>query len=49
LLLARVYVGQGDVAQAKQAAQTAVEHLAATVDTDHPLLIAARELTLSTT
>jgi tetratricopeptide (TPR) repeat protein len=49
LLLARIYVGEGDVAQAKQAAQTAVEHLAATVDTDHPSLAAARELTLSTT
>jgi len=49
LLLARIYVGQGNVAQAKQAAQTAVEHLAATVDTDHPSLTAARELTLSTT
>jgi hypothetical protein len=49
LLLARIYVSQGDVVRAKEAAQTAVEHLAATVDTDHPSLTAARELTLNTT
>jgi hypothetical protein len=49
LLLARIYAGQRDMAQAKQAAQTAVEHLAATVDADHPSLVQARELSLRTT
>jgi serine/threonine-protein kinase len=49
LLLARVFARQGDTVQAKQAAQTAVENLAATVDTAHPWLKEARELALSTT
>ena len=48
LLLARVFAKQGDTVQARQAAQTAVEHLAATVDAEHPWLKEARELTLST-
>jgi serine/threonine-protein kinase len=49
LLLARVLARQGDTVQAKQVAQTAVDHLTATVDADHPWLQEARELTLSTT
>jgi tetratricopeptide (TPR) repeat protein len=49
LFLARVLARQGDTVQAKQAAELAVEHLAATVDTDHPWLQEARELQLSTT
>ena len=44
LLLARVLNRLGDTAQAKQAAQTAVEHLAATVDDTHPALLEARSL-----
>jgi tetratricopeptide (TPR) repeat protein len=49
LLLARVLVRQGNPAQAKVAAQTAVENLAATVDPSHPSLAAARALVLSPT
>jgi len=44
LLLAHVLVRMGDDAQARQAAQTASEHLAATVDDDHPALVEARAL-----
>lgn len=49
LLLARVLARQGDTVQAKQAAQSAIDHLTRTVDADHPWLKDARELTLSTT
>jgi tetratricopeptide (TPR) repeat protein len=49
LLLARVLARQGDTVQAKQAAQTAINHLTRTVDADHPWLKEARELALSTT
>ncbi len=46
LLLARIWAGSGDPTQARQAAQTAVDHLSRTVDDDHPLLKQARELAL---
>jgi eukaryotic-like serine/threonine-protein kinase len=49
LLLARVLARQGATVQAKQAAQTAIDHLTRTVDADHPWLKEARELALSTT
>jgi len=44
LLLGRVLARQGNVAQARQAAQSAVDHLSNTVDPDHPLLKDARQL-----
>jgi serine/threonine-protein kinase len=44
LFLAHVLVRMGDNAQARQAAETAFEHLAATVDDDHPALAEARSL-----
>jgi hypothetical protein len=49
LLLARVLARQGDGVQAKQAAQTAIDHFTPTVDADHPWLQEARELALRTT
>ena len=44
LLLAHVLARMGDNKQAQQAARTAYEHLAATVDDTHPALAAARTL-----
>jgi serine/threonine-protein kinase len=44
LLVGRVLTRQGDPIQAREAAQEAIEHLSRTVDPDHPLLRAAREL-----
>jgi eukaryotic-like serine/threonine-protein kinase len=44
LFLAHVFARMGDNAQAKQAAETAFEHLAATVDDSHPALLEARAL-----
>ena len=49
LLVARVLARQGDAVQARQAAQTAIDHLTRTVDADHPWLKEARALALSTT
>ena len=48
LLLARVQMRQGETAQARQAAQTAYEHLSATVDESHPALVEARSLSRGT-
>ncbi len=39
LILARVQMRQGETAQARQTAETAYEHLAATVDDNHPALV----------
>jgi serine/threonine protein kinase len=44
LLVARILARQGDTRQARQAAQTAIDHLSRTVDADHPSLKQAREL-----
>jgi tetratricopeptide (TPR) repeat protein len=44
LLIARILARQGNAAQAKQAAQTAVDHLSRTVDAGHPWLQEARQL-----
>lgn len=44
LFLARVQMRQGETAQARQTAETAYEHLAATVDDNHPALVEARAL-----
>ena len=44
LFLARVYERMGDHARAREAAETAFQHLAATVDDDHPALVAARSI-----
>jgi tetratricopeptide (TPR) repeat protein len=44
LLVARILARQGDTGQARQAAQTAIDHLSRTVDADHPWLKQAREL-----
>ena len=44
LFLARVQIRQGETAQARQTAEAAYEHLAATVDDDHPALVEARSL-----
>ena len=46
LLIARIRDKQGDSAGAREAAQTAIDNLTQTVDTDHPWLRQARELTL---
>jgi eukaryotic-like serine/threonine-protein kinase len=46
LLIARVLGRQGNSAQAKQAAQTAVDNLSRTVDAGHPWLKEARHLAL---
>jgi hypothetical protein len=45
LFLARVQLRQGATTQARQTAETAYEHLAATVDDNHPALVEARALT----
>lgn len=44
LLLARVQMRQGEIAQARETAQTAYEHLVATVDDNHPALVEAQSL-----
>jgi hypothetical protein len=44
LLLARVQRRQGETAQARRTAQTAYEHLVATVDDNHPALVEAQSL-----
>ncbi len=46
LLLARILKGQADATRAREAAQTAIEHLSRTVDDDHAWLKQARELAL---
>ena len=44
LLIARILARQGSAAEAKKAAQTAVNNLSQTVDADHPWLREARQL-----
>ena len=44
LLIARILARQGNAAEAKKAAQTAVNNLSQTVDADHPWLREARQL-----
>jgi tetratricopeptide (TPR) repeat protein len=44
LLIARILARQGNATQARQAAQTAVDHLSRTVDAGHPWLKEARQL-----
>jgi serine/threonine protein kinase len=44
LLIARILARQGNATQARQAAQTAVDHLSRTVDASHPWLKEARQL-----
>jgi hypothetical protein len=44
LLQARVYERMGDTTHAQQAAESAFQHLSATVDENHPALMEARTL-----